>query len=60
MRTTLLLFFGLITTFNLFAQEDIPYAEKAAQLQKEIWGTHVPEFSSTTVRLTCSVPHTRE
>jgi hypothetical protein len=49
MRTTLLLFFGLITTFNLFAQEDIPYAEKAAQLQKEIWGTHVPEFSSTTV-----------
>ena len=48
MKLRLLVFTCLLATLNTFAQ-DIPYAEKAAQLQKEIWGTTVPEFKLTTV-----------
>ncbi len=49
MKLRLLFLTCLLTTANLFAQDKIPYAEKAAQLQKEIWGTAAPEFKSTTV-----------
>ncbi|WDF79883.1 hypothetical protein PQ469_07665 [Mucilaginibacter sp. KACC 22773] len=42
------LFFLFITTLT-FAQDNVPYAEKAAQLQKEIWGTTAPEFKVTKV-----------
>jgi hypothetical protein len=34
---------------QLFAQDNVPYAEKAAQIQKEIWGTDEPEFKATTI-----------
>lgn len=42
------LFFLLITTSS-FAQKNVPYAEKAAQLQKEIWDNASPEFKVTKV-----------
>jgi hypothetical protein len=48
MKTFLLLIICLFTTVNLFAQEDIPYADKALQIQKDVWGTQLPEFKSTT------------
>jgi len=34
---------------NLFAQDNIPYAEKALQIQKDIWGSPTPEFKATAV-----------
>lgn len=49
MRKFLLAFICLLNTALLFGQDNIPYAEKAVQLQKEIWGTQVPEFKTTTV-----------
>ncbi|HWZ03518.1 MAG TPA: DUF3857 domain-containing protein, partial [Mucilaginibacter sp.] len=49
MKSFLLLTIGLLITASLFAQDNVPYAEKAMQIQKEVWGTAVPEFKSTTV-----------
>jgi hypothetical protein len=49
MKAFLLSLFFLCTTAAVFAQDDMSYADKAAQLQKEIWGTIAPEFKSTTV-----------
>ncbi|BAU54454.1 DUF3857 domain-containing protein [Mucilaginibacter gotjawali] len=49
MKPFLFLTFALLTAINLFAQDNIPYAEKAMQIQKDVWGTTVPEFKSTTV-----------
>jgi hypothetical protein len=40
---------SLFTVNTLFAQDNLPYADKAAKLQKEIWGTPIPEFKATTV-----------
>ncbi|MEO3406490.1 DUF3857 domain-containing protein [Mucilaginibacter sp. CAU 1740] len=44
-----LVIFFLLTSGAAAAQNNQTYAEKAAALQKEIWGTKVPEFSATTV-----------
>jgi len=49
MRKPLLTIIALLTVVSLFAQDKTPYTEKAAQLQKEIWGNSVPEFKTTTV-----------
>jgi hypothetical protein len=50
MKLRLLLIAGLLTTGKLFAQEDtISYANKAAQLQKEIWEKQAPEFNVTAI-----------
>ncbi|RKR83464.1 uncharacterized protein DUF3857 [Mucilaginibacter gracilis] len=49
MKLSLLFSLALLTSLSLFAQDKMPYSEKAAQLQKEIWGTTVPEFKSTTI-----------
>jgi hypothetical protein len=49
MRSILLTFIFLFSTGLVFAQDDASYATKAAELQKEVWGTNVPEFKSTTV-----------
>ena len=49
MRTLLLVVLTFFLTVNLFAQKNKGYAEKAADLQKEIWGSPVAEFKSTAV-----------
>ncbi|MBW4888750.1 DUF3857 domain-containing protein [Mucilaginibacter sp. HMF5004] len=50
MKLRLLIIACLLTTGKLFAQEDtISYANKAAQLQKEIWGKQAPEFNVTAI-----------
>jgi len=38
MKRSLLTIACSLIALSLFAQENIPYAVKAAQLQKEIWG----------------------
>src|ERR1700757_1663852 len=48
MRRLLLIPFLLIISSSIFAQ-DVPYAEKARQIQKEVWGNAAPEFKATTV-----------
>jgi len=48
MRRLLLFPLFLIISSALFAQ-DVPYAEKALQIQKEVWGNAAPEFKATTV-----------
>ena len=49
MRKLLLLAPLLVFTQSIFAQQNIPYAEKAAQIQKDVWGNPVPEFKATAV-----------
>jgi len=49
MRTLLLFLIFLFVANTIFAQDNLPYAEKAAQLQKDIWGTDIPEFKATKV-----------
>ncbi|MDF2433319.1 MAG: hypothetical protein JWP44_2950, partial [Mucilaginibacter sp.] len=49
MKFFLLLFLCLFIAFDLFAQDNVPYAEKALQIKNDVWGTKVPEFKSTTV-----------
>lgn len=49
MKLRLLLFTCLLTASQLFAQDKLSYAEKAAQLQKQIWGTEAPEFKATKI-----------
>jgi hypothetical protein len=50
MKLRLLLALCLLTAGKLFAQEDtISYANKAAQLEKEIWGKAAPEFNVTAI-----------
>jgi len=49
MRKLLLSSFCLLITTALFAQDNIPYAEKARQIQKDVWGNAAPEFKLTTV-----------
>ena len=46
---SLLSLISFFTATTLFAQDKLPYAEKASKLQ-EIWGTPVPEFQATTVQ----------
>ncbi|MGZ3927056.1 MAG: hypothetical protein ACXVJG_08880 [Mucilaginibacter sp.] len=48
MRSLLLFFACCLLTTSVFAQ-DKDYADRAAKLQKEIWGTPAAEFKSTTV-----------
>lgn len=49
MRSSVLFLTGLLlTTTGLFAQ-DKDYADRAAKLQKEIWGDPIAEFKSTAV-----------
>lgn len=45
----LLFFFLLIAGAATAQNNNQTYAEKAATLQKEVWGTKVPEFAATTV-----------
>lgn len=49
MKLSVLLFGCLLITARLSGQDKLPYAEKAAQLQKEIWGDPAPEFKATAV-----------
>jgi len=49
MKHFLLTLIFLFSTGLLFAQDDATYAAKAAELQKEIWGTTTPEFKATTI-----------
>jgi len=49
MKHFLLTIIFLFSTGLLFAQDDATYAAKAAELQKEIWGTTTPEFKATTI-----------
>jgi hypothetical protein len=50
MKQTLLFLFFLTLTTAVFAQNDNEtYAQKAAEIQKEVWGTKVPEFLNSTV-----------
>jgi len=49
MKYFLLLTFCLLITASLFAQDNVPYDEKARQIQKDVWGAPVPEFKATTV-----------
>lgn len=49
MRKLLFVAIFMLTAPILYAQDDMPYADKAAQLQKEIWGTKTPEFQLTAV-----------
>ncbi|MFC0512599.1 hypothetical protein ACFFGT_00250 [Mucilaginibacter angelicae] len=49
-KTLRLLFFFLLFAVTAGAQNNNQtYAEKAAEIQKEVWGTTVPEFAATTV-----------
>jgi hypothetical protein len=38
-----------IISLRLFSQDNTSYAEKATQIQKEVWSTTVPEFKATAV-----------
>jgi len=49
MRKLLLLPLCFFISLRLFAQDNVPYAEKALQIQKDVWGTAAPEFKVTTV-----------
>lgn len=49
MKLNVLLFGCLLITAKLNGQDKLPYAEKAAKLQKEIWGAPVPEFKATAI-----------
>jgi len=48
MKKFLLLPLCFFISLHLFAQ-DVPYAEKALQIQKDVWGNAAPEFKATTV-----------
>lgn len=49
MRSRFLLLACVLLTAKAFAQDNMPYADKAAQLQKSIWSTDEPEFKATAV-----------
>jgi hypothetical protein len=49
MKKVSLLLTCLLISANIFAQDNMTYAEKAAELQKTVWGTDEPEFKTTAV-----------
>jgi hypothetical protein len=49
MRSFLLAVICLLITAAASAQDNVPYAEKALQIQNDVWGTKVPEFNATKV-----------
>jgi hypothetical protein len=54
-KTLRLLFFFPLFAMTAGAQNNNQtYAEKAAEIQKEVWGTTVPEFATTKVPVNLS------
>jgi len=49
MKKVLLFPLWFFISLRLFAQDNVPYAEKASQIQKDVWGNAAPEFKATTV-----------